>query len=370
MRSPDATDVERIEGLLRGMPPETERDAHLEGMIRELRTASPRAPREVRERVRTLREPERRRSLGWRPVLVVVPLALAFAGAILLGGGGDRSDNQAAGSSTTAHEAFQRTPSAKPEAGDAAGRASDAFSGPLAPTLSETARAQEWDVSLALAVRDNRSLSDASAEAIRTTRSLGGFVVSSNVATQGRTGRADLVLRIPQRRVQDAIAQFSELGTITGQQVTVQDRQADLDRLAKRIDTLRIQVAEVRAQLAQGGLSEVDRLRLELRRQRLQGELNQLTRQRTGIANEVALSEFSLTLETRRAAATAGDSRIDGAVGDAVEVLSVAAAAGLFLLIVLAPLAAIAALLFLVRRSLRRREEERLLEQPRPTPSS
>ena len=244
------------------------------------------------------------------------------------------------------------------------------FAGPLAPAVADAARAQEWDVSLELAVRDNRSLSDASAEAIRTTRSLGGFVVSSNVATQGSGGRADLVLRIPQRRVQDAIAQFSELGTITGQQVTVQDRQADLDRLAKRIDTLRIQLAEVRAQLAQGGLSEVDRLRLELRRQRLQGELNQQTRQRTGIANEVALSEFSLTLQTKRAAAAAGDSRIDGAVGDAVEVLSVAAAVGLFLLIVLAPLAVIATLLFLARRSFRRREEERLLDQPRPTPTS
>jgi ribosomal protein L29 len=219
-------------------------------------------------------------------------------------------------------------------------------------------------------VRDNRSLSDASAEAIRTTRSLGGFVVSSNVATQGSGGRADLVLRIPQRRVQDAIAQFSELGTITGQQVTVQDRQADLDRLAKRIDTLRIQLAAVRAQLAQGGLSEVDRLRLELRRQRLQGELNQQTRQRTGIASEVALAEFSLTLQTKRAAAVAGESRIDDAIGNAVEVLSVAAAVGLFLLIVLAPLAVIAALLLVGRRSLRRREEERLLDQPRPTPTS
>jgi hypothetical protein len=370
MRSPDPTDVERIEGLLRGMPPETEREAHLEGMIRELRTVSPRASHELRERVRTLREPERRRSLGWRPALVLVPVALAAAGAIMLGGGDNRSGDQASGGSATALEAFQRTPAAKPVPEDAAGRARDTLSGPLAPTLADSARAQEWDVSLALAVRDNRRLSDASAEAIRTTRALGGFVVSSNVATQGSGGRADLLLRIPQARVQDAIAQFSELGTITGQQVTVQDRQADLDRLAKRIDTLRIQLAEVRAQLAQGGLSEVDRLRLELRRQRLQGQLNQQTRQRTGIANEVALAEFSLTLETRRAAAAAGDTRIDGAIDDAVEVLSVAAAVGLFLLIVLAPLAAIAALVLLVRRSLRRREEERLLEQPRPTTTS
>jgi ribosomal protein L29 len=311
--------------------------------------------------VRTLREPERRRSLGWRPVLVVIPVALAFAGAIILGG--DRNSQEDAAGSRTVSSALEAQPA--PQAKDA-----DAFAGPLAPTLSETARAQEWDVSLELAVRDNHSLSDASAEAIRTTRALGGFVVSSNVATQGAGGRADLVLRIPQRRVQDAIAQFSELGTITGQQVTVQDRQADLDRLAKRIDSLRIQLAQVRAQLAQGGLSEVDRLRLELRRQRLQGELNQQTRQRAGIANEVALAEFSLTLQTKRAAAVAGDSRIDGAVGDALEVLSVAAAVGLFLLIVLAPLAVIAVLLLLGRRSLRRREEERLLDQPRPTPTS
>ena len=362
MRSPDATDVERIEGLLRGMPPETEREAHLEGMIRELRSVSPRASHELRERVRTLREPEARRSLGWRPALVLVPVALAFAGAALLGRGDD-TPGQGVAFSRESAGAIEAQPA--PQAKDA-----DTFAGPLAPTLSEAARAQEWDVSLDLAVRDNRALSDASAEAIRTTRALGGFVVSSNVATQGAGGRADLVLRIPQRRVQDAIAQFSELGTITGQQVTVQDRQADLDRLAKRIDSLRIQLAAVRAQLAQGGLSEVDRLRLELRRQRLQGELNQQTRQRTGIANEVALAEFSLTLQTKRAAAVAGESRIDGAVGDALEVLSVAAAVGLFLLIVLAPLAVIAVLLLLGRRSLRRREEERLLDQPRPTPTS
>ena len=368
MRSPDATDVERIEGLLRGMPPETAREAHLEGMIRELRTVSPRASHELREHVRTLREPDaRRRSLGWRPALVLVPLALAFAGAIIVGG--DRGSQEEAANGTSRSSALEARslPQAKDTGG---GFFQDTVAGAPAPALAETARAQEWDVSLELAVRDNRSLSDASAEAIRTTRALGGFVVSSNVATQGSGGRADLVLRIPQRRVQDAIAQFSELGTITGQQVTVQDRQADLDRLAKRIDALRIQLAQVRAQLAQGGLSEVDRLRLELRRQRLQAGLNQQARQRTGIANEVALAEFSLTLQTKRAAAAAGDGRIDGAIGNAVEVLSVAAAVGLFLLIVLAPLAVIAALLLLGRRSLRRREEERLLEQPRPTPTS
>ena len=86
MPSPDPTDVERIEGLLRGMPPETERDARLEGMVRELRTGTPAAPPALRARVRGLGPPERRRTFGWRPLLVVAPLIVALLGAALLVG--------------------------------------------------------------------------------------------------------------------------------------------------------------------------------------------------------------------------------------------------------------------------------------------
>jgi hypothetical protein len=358
MRSPDPTDVERIEGLLRGVPPESAREAHLEGLIRELRSVSARAPREVREHVRSL-EPPRRRQFGWKPALVLVPAALALAAGIVVGGR-DSGPQREAGSTVANLSARERA------SGDSRAAApAQAFS----DTVAKAGRAQEWDVRLDLAVRDNRALSDASAEAISLTRELGGFVVSSNIATDGPSGRADLVLRVPQRRVQDAIAQLSELGTITGQQVSVQDRQADLDRLAKRIDTLRIQRAELDAQLAQPGLSEPERLRLELRRQRVQGLLNQLTRQRSSVSAEVAFAEFRVSLATKRAAAAPGGGRFDDAIGSALGVLAVAAAAALFLAIVLLPLAAIAAALLLGRRALRRRDDERLLDRPRPTPS-
>ena len=183
-------------------------------------------------------------------------------------------------------------------------------------------------------------------------------------------GRADLVLRVPQRRVQDAIAQLSDLGTITGQQVSVQDRQADLDRLAKRIDTLRIQRAELNAKLAEPGLTEPERLRLELRLQRVQGLLNQLTRERSNVSAEVAFAEFRVSLATRRAAAAPAGGRFDDAISSALGVLAVAAAAALFLAIVLLPLAAIAAAALLGRRALRRRDDELLLDRPRPTPSA
>ncbi len=358
MRSPD-TDVERIEGLLRGVPPESAREAHLEGLIRELRGLSAHAPRDVREHVRSL-EPPRRRQFGWKPALVLVPVALALAAGIIVGGRDSGPQREAGGVRTgsVAAESLQEDSRAAAPA--------QSFS----DTVAKAGRAQEWDVRLELAVRDNRALSDASADAIRLTRELGGFVVSSNVATDGPTGSAQLVLRVPQRRVQDAIAQLSELGTITGQEVSVQDRQGDLDRLAARIDTLRIQRAELNAKLAQPGLSEPERLRLELRRQRVQGLLNQLTRQRSNVAGEVAFAEFQVSLATRRAAAAPGGGRFDDAIGSALGVLAVAAAAALFLAIVLLPLAAIVAAALLGRRALRRRDDERLLDRPRPTPSA
>jgi hypothetical protein len=356
MRSPD-TDVERIEGLLRGLPPESEREAQIEGLIRELRVSAPVAPRDVRERVRSLKPAERRRQFGWKPVLVVVPVALALAGAAALGvrgvDGEDRSVVGAGGRESADATLEATTPESAQD------RASSALAAP--------ARAQEWDVRLELAVPDNARLSEASTEAIATTRALGGYVVSSNVATSGPEGRAQLVVRIPQRRVQDAIAQLSALGTITGQDVTVQDRQAELDQLAGRIDALRVQIAELNVRLRTEVLDEADRLRLELQRRRLQGSLNALTRQRAGIAGQVALADVSVTLETRRAAGAA-PGRFDGAVDDAVAVLGAAAAVGVFLLIVLAPLTLLALIGLVARRAWRRRDEERLLDRPRPHP--
>lgn len=355
MRSPDA-DVERIEGLLRGLPPESEREAQLEGLLRELRVSAPVAPRAVRERVRSLRPAERRRQFGWKPALVVVPVALALVGAAIVGTRGSGEDDAGVALSPEQRATEQLSSTAE------AAQDSAALS-----TLAPGTRAQEWDVRLELAVPDNARLSEASADAIAATRALGGYVVSSNVATSGPGGRAQLVVRIPQRRVQDAIAQLSALGTITGQDVTVQDRQAELDRLAGRIDALRVRIAELNVRLRTEQLDEAERLRLELQRRRLQGSLNGLTRQRAGVADQVAMSDVSLTIETRHAAGAA-PGRFDGAVDDAVAVLGASAAVALFLLIVLAPLAVLTLLVLAARRAWRRRDDERLLDRPRPTP--
>jgi hypothetical protein len=375
MRSPDETDAQRIEALLAGAPPESEREARLEGLIRELRTAAPPAPSIVREHVRTLRPPEPRRP-AWRPALVALPIAAALvAGAVGLtrggsGGGGD---------SAVSLEATQTSPaSTLPESSDRTRRGSEslapeALSRSAAPQQPATTaldaaagRAQEWDVSLQLRVRDNERLSEASATAIRTTRELGGFVVSSSVATFDSSGEARLVLRVPSRRVQDALARLSELGTITAQQVSIEDRQDELDRLRRRIDELRVQRAELNLRLRTENLSAPERLRLELRRQRVTGLLNSLTTTRNGVTREVALAEISLTVRTGKSAAPPAEGRVAGAARDALHVLSLTGAATVFVLIVASPLLVLAVVLWFGRRSLRRREHERLLDRTHP----
>jgi hypothetical protein len=367
MRSPDHTDAQRIDALLAGAPPESEREAELEGLIRQLRTAAPPAPAIVRERVRTLREPERRH-WSWKSALVALPIA----GALVAGAFGlSRSGSDSAGSSAEGGgaEAVATTPLAT-QGGRRDARA-------LAPSVSEAAqldaaagfaagRAQEWDVALELRVADNDRLSDASADAIRTTRELGGFVVSSNVSTRAQNGEARLVLRVPSRRIQDAIARLSELGTITAQNVQVQDRQDELDRLRRRIDQLRVQRAEVTLRLRTEQLTPPERLRLELQQQRLTGLLNSLTATRNGIAQEVAMAEVSLTVRTGKSSSVPTEGRLEGAAGDALHVLAVAGALALFVLIVISPLLVIGLAVWAGRRALRRREHERLLDQTKP----
>ena len=228
-------------------------------------------------------------------------------------------------------------------------------------------RAQEWDVALELRVPDNDRLSDASADAIRTTRELGGFVVSSNVSTRDRSGEARLVLRVPSRRIQDAIARLSELGTITAQNVQVQDRQDELDRLRRRIDQLRVQRAEVNLRLRTEQLTPPERLRLELQQQRLTGRLNSLTATRNGVAREVAMAEVSLTVRTGKSSSAPTEGRLE--VQQETRCTSSPwPAPRVFVLIVISPLLVIGLAVWLGRRSLRRREHERLLDQTNRPP--
>jgi hypothetical protein len=199
---------------------------------------------------------------------------------------------------------------------------------------------------------------------MRIARGLGGYVVSAqfNAAKQGNSA---LVFKIPIGHVQQAIAKFSQLGTIAAQNIQIADLQAQFNRVVKRIGTLRIAIAKVDDQLADTSLSNEDRVRLEQRRARLATRLEALKTSKARTTRSAALATVSLGLTTKEAAAvTKPEHRgpLGRALHDAGHILAKEAAWGLYALIVLAPIALIALAAFLLIRGARRLSDRRLLE--------
>src|SRR5262249_55016244 len=128
------------------------------------------------------------------------------------------------------------------------GAGSDQAQQALAPATKQAAsvgaapaptpgRAVDYEAQIGVEVKDAGALSGATARAQAIARDLGGYVVSVEYASAD-TGNASLTLRVPTAKVQTAIAQLTGLGTITSQQVQIQDLQDELDQLAQRIAVL------------------------------------------------------------------------------------------------------------------------------------
>jgi hypothetical protein len=333
-------------------------------LIHELRASRPSAPADLRARVRELAaaQPVAAPRARWRfPVrrglLVAVPaaaaIALASAGVLGLA----RSDGPVS------------TESLRQES------VTDSATGELAPTTQTNKavplqgaadaappdRAQRVSATLTVEVRNSDAVSRAAQDALDLTRSLGGYVVSSSVAT-GEEGSASITVRVPVAKVQDAIAGLSGLGRIVAQQVTIDDLQETLDQLETREAAVRGQIARIRARLENEQLDPQTEAVLRARLQTLREELRAL---RTGIAStnaEARMSTIQLTVVTPNAfGAVAPSSRIDRTIDEALNVLAWEGIVALGLVIILAPFALVAFAAWLGRRLYRRHEEERLL---------
>jgi cell division protein FtsB len=328
-------------------------------LIHELRASRPSAPLELRARVREIAaaQPKPAPWASWRfplrrGVLVAVPaaVALAFATAGVIG---------LASSDVPSTEALRQSgvadAPATTEAGKQVAPAQDATA------LSAGDRAQRVSATLTVEVPDSDAVSRAAQDALDLTRSLGGFVVSSSVAT-GEEGSASITVRVPVAKVQDAITGLSGLGRIVSQQVTIDDLQAALDELEKREATVRSEIALIRARLETETLDAQTKAVLRAKLSTLRAELTEL---RAGISSneaEARMSTIQLTVVTPGAfGAVAPPSRIDRAIDESLNVLAWEGVIALGMLIVLAPFALVAFAAWLGRRLYRRHEEERLL---------
>ena len=204
----------------------------------ELRASRTTAPDEVRERVRLIavaHTPPPRR-FSWRRALVVaLPVAAAVAASIVF----TRPDHERRAVDHGA-VATQVERAAAPAAGSAK-------LAPITPA-PPAGRVVNYDASLSLRVPTSNDVSTVVKRALRVASSLGGYPTSVHAETKAKSGTADLTLKIPRQHVQEAVTRLSALGTITAEQVDLQDLQAGINATNREIARLQKQLAELRAQ--------------------------------------------------------------------------------------------------------------------------
>jgi uncharacterized protein DUF4349 len=207
-------------------------------LVAELRAAHVEAPPEVRERVRLIAAaaPAPPRRITWRRALVVVvPVAAAIVATIVF--------TRPTQHDQTALEHIAGPVTIAPNVGAATDKAAKAFAVP-----SPKNRVQTYDATLSLRVEHARDVSDGVKQALRITTSLGGYSQSVHAETHGSRAVADLKLKVPRSRIQEATAKLGQLGTITDENVSTVDQTALLNTTDRAIARLQKQLASLRAQ--------------------------------------------------------------------------------------------------------------------------
>ena len=383
MTGADLIPEARVDDLVAGALPEREAEARLQGLVRALRAEAPPAPQRLRDRVVAARADARRPArphVAWRRAAVVAaPVVLALAaGALLL-----RPDvtipSSQRGAATVSQEAATDSgggeaatgrfaPAGEPAEKQAFGQPRSEASGSttLLSPLPDTARARDVDFALELRLQHADDVSAASTDAMRIARELGGFVASSHVETGQGEGTAALTLRVPVGRLEDAVVRLSALGTVTAQDVTIQDLQGGVDRRAARIERLERAIRADELRLASGTLDAEERLEVQLRLERERALLRDVRRQRAALLRRASTAEIDLRLHTRATAAAPEAGGVSGAARDAFDLLGRAGTGLVYVAILAAPFLIALALVWVALRRRARRSEERLLTEPRP----
>jgi len=200
-----------------------------------------------------------------------------------------------------------------------------------------------------------RDLSSSTQAAVRQTRRLGGYVAGANYSTGSNSGDSILELRVPVQNVQQAIAKFTDLGTILSQRISVDDLQAPLDQTDARIAAQQKIIDELATKNVR---TPAEQIRLDDARR----ALRRLTQTHSSLVREGTYAKISLQLTTRKTAAKhVAPGRFDRFWGDAGDILGKEAIAVLYALVVAGPFAILALLALIAERTRRRRADHRLL---------
>ena len=320
-------------------------------LVAELHGARIPAPAHVREHVRQIvaGAPAAPRRFTWRRALVVaVPAFAAVAATVVI----TRPDSQQTATPPAPVElqAQQHGAVAKSFGG---ARSAAGTPDALAPTPSP-GRVSRYGAFLSLRVKTANGVSDSVKRALQVATSLGGFSTSVHASTEGKSATADLTLRIPRAHIQEAINRLSALGTITGEQVDVQDLTAQLNAGDRTIERLQKQLATLRAE------TQTDAVRATIAA--VTAHIVRLQRQHASTVRAAHYATVQMHLETPPAAQPTkhGHGPLHG-LGVAFHWIWIgavyAAALG-------APLLLLIGLGWLAARTIRRRRVDALLSRP------
>ncbi len=213
-------------------------------LVAELQGARITAPAHVREQVRQIvaGAPAPPRRFTWRRTLMLaVPAAAALAAAAVVTLPGNE---QTATPPPPVELQAQQGAVAKSSGGIPT---TPATADALAPAPA-TGRVSRYGAFLSLRVKSADGVSNGVKRALQIATSLGGFSSSVHASTQDNAATADLTLRIPRANIQEAITRLSALGTITGEQVDIQDLTAQLNAGDRTIERLQKQLTTLRAE--------------------------------------------------------------------------------------------------------------------------
>jgi hypothetical protein len=341
-------------------------------LITQLRESRPLAPADVRAHVRELaaraERPEQKRSFGpRRGILIALPVAAAAAAAAILLPGGGRQPAALAPALRLAASppGVARSLAPAPKAGQVFAAGSSATNGAAGASSAQSSlgatvpatnpnRVQRVSAELQLRVPSPQAVSDGTKQAVAIAHSLGGYPSNLDVNAEGRTGYASLVLRIPKQHLQTAVTRLSALGTITGEHVSIQDIQGQVDATTQRLDRLEARLAAWQAQPQ----TTTSQQRIAA----LTDQIMALRRGRSATVRSASFATVGVELETSQPPAPLhhGAGHFHG-LGVAFRSAGIGA---VYALALGTPLALLVGLVWLAGRALRRRRVDALLSRP------
>jgi hypothetical protein len=303
-----------------------------------------------------------RRELPWRRIaLVAVPACVAVAAAGTLAAG--VLDSGSSGRTQASPREATPTPlSLSRGAGqtDATAPAPKSTGSGAAGLPATAGRAQLYDAELTLKVPD---LSAATKRALRLTRGFNGYVRSVEYGSGTERGSAYIIVRVPVGSVQKAIVDYSAIGQILDQHVSIQDVQPQVDRRFRQMQAQRDTIAKLQAKLQSPSLSSSERAVLENRIVAARRQLVALQRAQAALRRQTSYATVSLELRSGAKAAVMPGK--PGGIGRALhrsgEILADEAKVLVYVLIVGAPFFVLGGLAFAAARMRRRQAEARLL---------